>query len=400
MEVEIEKIVLGGDGLARWNGIPIFVPRSAPGDRLRVRLTDRKGDYGRGEIVEILSPGKGRREAPCPHYDQCGGCDLQHLEESAQLRAKAEAVRETLLRIGRVSFPDDVEILTGDMWGYRLRHQLQVGDTIRGRRVGYFARGSHDLVPIDSCPILVPALNAELRRWPRRAREVEHKRLDVAAGDHGAWTCSPKLEGVPHGEISLKIDTTQGPFTYEFDARSFFQGHYQLLSKLVDAVIDAPVLEKGQEAPDGESAVDLFSGVGLFTLPLARRYRRVVAVESDRVAARWARRNAKKNQVGNVEIEAMAAQSWISRLREIFPAGIDRVIVDPPRGGLPAAVRTLLVKHPPKRLTYVSCHPATLARDLKAFDRVFQIERLKLIDLFPQTGHMEVIVQLVRKESL
>jgi len=146
------------------------------------------------------------------------------------------------------------------------------------------------------------------------------------------------------------------------------------------------------EAWNGEVAYDLYCGVGLFTLPLARRYRRVVGVEGDRVAIRYARRNARKNGLDNVEVEAVAVESWVGQL----PAGADRVLVDPPRAGLhPAVLRALLDKQP-ARVTYVSCHAATLARDLRRLSASYRVDRLTLLDLFPQSGHMETVAQLVR----
>jgi len=156
VEVRIEKLVAGGDGLGRWEGIPLFVARSAPGDRLRVAITERRPDYGRGEIVEILEPGPGRREPRCPHFARCGGCDLQHLEDALQVELKAAAVLETLARIGGVELPGEPEVLAGAPWSYRLRTQLHVdpakepaGPGSQGPGVGYFERGSHELVPVD-----------------------------------------------------------------------------------------------------------------------------------------------------------------------------------------------------------------------------------------------------------
>ena len=374
--VRVEKIVMGGDGLARNEGMPLFIPRAAPGDLLRVRVVERRSDYGRAEIVKILEPGEGRREPPCPHFATCGGCDLQHLEDSVQLRVKALAVRETLRRLGgleNVRF----EILAGEAWGYRLRHQLQVGDTDRGRRVGYFARASHELVPIDVCPILVPELESKLKRWPLRVREVEHRRLDVVAGDDESWGCSPVVEDVPHGELTITV----GDFSYLLDAGCFFQGHRGLLPRFVDNVIGDG---------EGETAIDLYAGVGLFSLPLARRYGKVISVEGDRTASRYARKNAQRHGFAKLETVHQSVDSWVDAL----PAGIDRVVVDPPRGGLAQRVTEMLLARRPKRLTYVSCHPATLARDLKSLRKGFELVSLTLVDMFPQTGHMEVVAQL------
>jgi 23S rRNA (uracil1939-C5)-methyltransferase len=396
VEVRIEKLVAGGDGLGRFEGVPLFVPRTAPGDRVRARIVERRPDYGRAEVVEVLEPGPGRREPPCPYFVRCGGCDLQHLEDPLQVELKAAAVVETLERLGGLRLPAAPEVVAGDPWAYRLRTQLHVEPPGRGpeapggpsegsRRpaVGYFERGSHELVAVDRCPILVPELEALLPGLPgvlERAQRLP-RRLDLAAGDGGAVSSAPVVPGLPHGEVAASV----GGFRLAFDARSFFQAHRGLLDRLVEKAM-------GPEDAAGELAYDLYCGVGLFTLPLARRYRRVVGVEGDGVAVRFARRNARRNGVDNLEIEAVRVESWIGRL----PEGVDRVVVDPPRAGLHPRVREMLLERPPGRITYVSCHPATLARDLRALSGSHRLESVTLLDLFPQSGHMEAVVQLTR----
>ncbi len=380
LELRIEQLVAGGDGLGRFEGIPIFVPCAAPGDLLRVRLEERRQDYGRAVICEILQPGPGRRTPPCPFFTHCGGCDLQHLEDELQVRLKAQAVHETLRRLGDLEIPAEVPVIVGQPWAYRLRTQLHVGSGDRGVLVGYFARGSQRLVPVDRCPILVPELERALPDLPRQLEGQSHRRLDLAVGDGGAWTTAPVVPELPHGEVSLQV----GKFNYSYDARCFFQGNRSLVGALAaHAVADFT----------GELAVELYAGVGLFTLPLAERYRQVVAVEGERVAARFARNNLRRNRVNNVQLTAQAVDTWIAEL----PVSVARMVVDPPRGGLSLKVRRALLERPPQRLTYVSCHAATLARDLKQLQRGFALEGLTLLDLFPQTGHMEAVVQLIRR---
>lgn len=454
IEVTVEKLIAGGDGLVRYEGIPLFVPRAAPGDRLRVRLTERRRDYGRAEIVEILEPGPGRREAPCPHFERCGGCDLQHLEDGLQTRLKAEAVVETLARLGGVKLGDPptvrLSVHTAGHWGYRLRTQLHtrgggppqavVAATVDSPtepteatepaepelpRVGYFARGSNDLVPISTCPILVPELESLIPGLPERLEEGSGgrlpRRLDLAAGGTagvgpmrrdgagaapgggaaasavagpvtGPVTMAPMVAGLPHGEIHLTVPLPEKDgsaaesYVYAYDARCFFQAHRDLIPKLVEVAVGDWT---------GESAYDLYAGVGLFALPLARHYATVTAVEGDAIAARYARRNANQNDAEGLSVEHLALESWIGQL----PADADRVLVDPPRGGLTAPIRRALREARPARLTYVSCHPATLARDLRALADTYRLESLDLLEMFPQTGHMEVVAQLVRVDE-
>jgi 23S rRNA (uracil1939-C5)-methyltransferase len=378
VEVTIEKLVAGGEGIGRFEGIPIFVPRSAPGDRVRVELFERRPDYGRGEIVELLAPGPGRREPPCPHFGACGGCDLQHLDEKTQLAQKSAALMETLTRLSGLAVPAPRAIVAGASWGYRLRAQIHTRRAAGGHQVGYHARRSREVVPVRSCAVLVPELERELVTLGRRLPSAAPARIDVAAGDGGTVSYAPLLEGLPHGELSRRV----GSFDYAYDSRCFFQGHAGLLGALVEIVVGDAT---------GATAFDLYGGVGLFSLPLARRYTKVVLVEGDRIASRFARRNARTAKLANVEVAALAVESWIGGG---LPDGADRVVVDPPRDGLSPTVRSLLVGRAPRRLTYVSCHAAALARDLKALASAFEIESLVLVDLFPQTGHMEAVVQL------
>ncbi len=387
LEIAIDKLVAGGEGIGRWEGIPIFVPRAAPGDRLRVRLTERKPDYARAEIVEILEPGPGRRPDPYPALAATGLCDLQHLDDDLQSRSRAQAVCETLVRMGGITLPADLQVITGEPWHYRLRTELTTERNERGDVfVGYQARGSNRLIPVQECALLVPELEALLSVLPRLLGEDSPRRIDLAAGDAGEVTVAPVIEGLPHGEVTTTVATSAGEITYAYDARCFFQGHRGLLPKLVEAAVGPWT---------GKSAYDLYAGVGLFALPLAKRYDRVVAVEADRIAVRYARNNARRNRLANVESFPSALETWIGKL----PYETDRVVVDPPRGGLSHRVRAILTERPPARLTYVSCHPATLARDLRQLSQAFTIESLALVDLFPQTGHMEAVVQMVRKAT-
>ena len=304
VEVTIEKLVAGGDGLARHEGLPVFVARTAPGDRVRVKVASRKSSYARAEVVEILDPGAGRREPPCRHFGQCGGCDLQHLEDELQLEYKVAATLETLERIGRVELPEH-EVIAGSAWGYRGRTQLHVGQTLeedgRGPAVGYHERGSHSIVALRECPVLVPDLEGAARRLGASLPAPAPPRVDLAVGDDGALTAAPRIEGLPHGEVNAFA----AGCVYAFDARCFFQGNRDLLERLVEVVV-------GEDA--GDLAVDLYAGVGLFALPLAGRYSRVVAVEGDRLAARYGRINARRNSALNVDVVHQAVESWIPEL--------------------------------------------------------------------------------------
>jgi 23S rRNA (uracil1939-C5)-methyltransferase len=384
LELTIEKLVAGGDGLGRHQGVPIFVPLTAPGDRARVRIVERRPDFGRGVLVELISPGPGRRQPPCPHFADCGGCDLQHLDDQLQVRLKVEAAIETLRRIGGCELPAPAEVLLGSSWGYRLRTQLHLAAGAKGVEVGYLARRSRRLVPIRSCAVLAPALERAALDLAGEVASPLPSRVDLALGDDGSVAAAPPAGGIAGGELVRRV----GEFDYHFDARCFFQAHATLTPRLVEVVVG--------EAR-GESALDLYGGVGLFALPLGRRYSRVTLVEGDRIASRYARRNAQAAGLAGVETVARAVETWIAT--GLPDSGLDRVVVDPPRDGLPVVVRRLLVARPVARLTYVSCHPAALARDLRDLREAYDIDSLVFADLFPQTGHLETIVQMVRRRT-
>jgi 23S rRNA (uracil1939-C5)-methyltransferase len=243
--------------------------------------------------------------------------------------------------------------------------------------VGYFERGSHTLVPIRVCPILLPELEATVTGLGNVLGADAPRRLDLTAGDDARITVAPPIEALSRGSVTRRV----GSWTYELDARAFFQAHAGLIGDLQREVCGRA---------RGELAVDLYAGVGFFTLPLARRYQRVIAVESDRVASRFAGRNARANDCRNIEIAPVSAETWARSM----PKGIDRVVVDPPRTGLPRPLRRALNAARVKRLTYASCHPATLARDLRDLGTDYTVERLVMLDMFPQTGHLEIVVDL------
>jgi len=378
LEVVIERLVSGGDGFVRFEGIPIFVPLSAPGDRLRIRLVERRADYGRGEIVEILSPGDARREPPCPHYAVCGGCDLQHVADEEQSRLKADAVCETLVRLAGLTIPENLRVISGAMWQYRLRTQVHTAVEEEQLRVGYRRRRSHEIVAIETCPVCQLELEQTVLGLGHSPTGPVPQRIDLAVGDGGVVTSAPPLGDRPAGQVTISV----AGFDLAFDARCFFQAHRELLAELVGSVVGDWT---------GARAFDLYGGVGLFALPCSRAYDEVVLVESDTVAARYARINARRNRVTNLEVRAQAVESWVAHM----PSGADRVIIDPPRAGLAKRVRQTLIDRRPHRVTYASCHPAALARDLRDLKQTYEVESLTLVDLFPQTSHMEAVVQLV-----
>ena len=382
LEVEIKKIVPRGFGLAFADGLTVFVALAVPGDKVVVRLAELKGKTAFAEIEGVIEPGPDRIVPPCPYVGRCGGCDFQQITYSAQLEAKVGIIRDNLYRIGKIDYEHEIPVVPSPQeFGYRLRAQWHVDGTTR--EIGYYERNSRNLIAIAHCPILMPELDSELQRvraaidwtsfWPERGA------IDVACGNGGdlsAYSADLDVE-------NKEIDLTVAGETYTFTAQAFFQGNRYLLEQLIQTAIGGAT---------GENALDLYSGVGLFTLPLARRFARVTAVEDYPLAVEFAHKNIANAGLTNVEMVEKAAGRFLAEQRE---ADIDFALLDPPRFGTEKKTVLDLIRLRPKTVSYVSCDPSVLARDLRRFlDGGYAIEKITAIDLFPQTHHVETIVRL------
>jgi 23S rRNA (uracil1939-C5)-methyltransferase len=380
LEVEVERILPGGLGLAHAEGKTVFVSLAAPGDRVRVKVEREQGNVLFASIVEIITPSPVRIEPPCPYFGRCGGCDFQQLTYEAQLAAKSEMIRDCLHRIARLeSVPDVVITPSPNDWRYRMRATWQIDQD--ERRIGYYERGSRRVCDVVDCAVLRPELQAKLEevratQWHQFPPGLKH--LDVVAGEDGI-SFAPEFAEFATNETSLTIRSE----VYRYNAEAFFQVNPSLLGPLIDfAMSDA----------SGESALDLYSGVGLFTLPLSRRFQKVVAVEANPVAVRFARRNLQDAGLDNARVITAGVAGWFRSA----PVGeVDFILLDPPRAGAESAVINGILDLHPRQISYVSCDPATLARDLrKLFAGGYTIDAIAGFDLFPQTHHVETVVRL------
>jgi len=380
-EVEIERILPGGMGLAHDGDKTVFVSLAAPGDRVRVKIEREQGNVLFASIEEIITPSPVRIEPPCPYFGRCGGCDFQQLTYEAQLAAKSEMIRDCLHRIARLeNVPDIVVTPSPNDWRYRMRATWQIDR--EQRTIGYYERGSRRVCDVVDCAVLRPELQAKLEEvrsteWNQFPSDLKH--LDVVAGDDGV-SFAPRIGEFQTNELSL---TVRGE-VYRYNAKAFFQINPSLLGPLIDfALADVT----------GDSAIDLYSGVGLFTLPLSRQFKRVMAVESNSTAARFARWNLRDSGFDNTKVFTANVAGWLS---DVSTRDVDFILLDPPRAGAESAViRGILDLHPPW-ISYVSCDPATLARDLrKLFAGGYGIESIAAFDLFPQTHHVETVVRLM-----
>ena len=378
LEVEIERILPGGYGLAHSAGHTVFVSLAAPGDRLRVRVDRQQGNILFASIEEILVASPDRIEPPCPYFGRCGGCDFQQLTYEKQLVTKAEIIRDCLHRIARVpDIPDFVVTPSPRDWRYRMRATWQIDR--EQRTIGYYERGSRRVCDVADCAVLVKELEDTLERvratdWREFPPDLKH--LDVVVGENGVSLAPPFAEFETR-ELTLTI----GGESYGYNADAFFQTNASLLGPLVEFAL--------QDA-SGDVALDLYCGVGLFTLPLSRRFAEVIGVEANPVAARFARRNLERAGLSNARIINTSVADWIKRT-----SVADFVLLDPPRAGAESVVIKGILDFGAPRISYVSCDPATLARDLKKLIAGgYVIESMRAFDLFPQTHHVETVVRL------
>ncbi len=388
LEVEIRKIVPGGYGLAFAEGLTLFVALAVAGDKLVVRLREIKGKTAFAEVEKVVEPSPERIVPPCQYVGRCGGCDFQQMTYSAQLSAKVGIIRDNLERIGKIEFENEIKIIPSPQeFGYRLRAQWHID--AGKREIGYYARDSRNLIPIAHCPILVPELDGALQKvlgeiewekfWPEKGA------IDAACGDDGSVSLYSKDTDLGDNEI---IFSAAGEH-YTFAAHAFFQGNKYLIETLIETAVGSAA---------GEHALDLYSGVGLFTLPLARSFKRVTAVEDYVPAIDFALENIAKAGLTNVEVIRKPVARFLG---EGSRAKIDFVLLDPPRSGTEKKTVLDLIKLRPRVVSYVSCDPSVLARDLRRFlDGGYKIESITAIDLFPQTHHVETVVILKSSDSI
>ena len=375
------------------DGRVIFVRHSLPGELVRVEVTEATSNFYRGDAVEILESSPDRVTPPCPyaHPGGCGGCDLQHASTSAQLSWKASLVREHLKRIAGLEMDVEVAPPPGEVQGSRTRLRCAVNED---GRLSLRAARSHQLVPIDSCWISNDAFEPALLSTWRGVSEVELRALGTAEpfavarreSERGTHYELRSLTGAPldpgtHSRVVV------GDHVFSVGPLSFWQSHRDAPSVLLDAVLELA------SVTSGDDVVDLFSGVGLFAVPLAKLVGssgRVTAVESSAVGVRDARTNATGLKQLKVREWSVTARSVNDTVREGSV-----VVLDPPRQGLAKGVVESLVRRRPRRLVYVSCDAATLARDLKNFlGSGFSLKQLRIFDLFPMTEHVELVALL------
>ena len=383
--ITIEKLVYGGDALARVDGRVVLAPLLLPGETAEVERVDKL----HSRLLRVIQPAPERIAPGCEYFGTCGGCHYQHAPYGYQLEQKVAILREVVRRVGKFDAPAHIETISGPEWNYRNRVQLHFA----GGQVGYLRMGSHELCAITHCPISSAKINeviaifvrmARDRRFPSFVRSIEvfTNEIDVQinvvdterplAKRFFDW-CAEEIPGYANGAVEY------GGF--RVGPRSFFQVN----RFLVDALVTAGI---GDAA--GATALDLYAGVGLFSVPLAERFERVTAVEGSSAAVADLKANAARAGA-KVEAHTQPVDDYLR--------GIERapefILADPPRSGLGKLATRELARLRAPRLHLVGCDPATLARDAAPLLAAgYRLERMALVDLFPQTYHFETVIAL------
>jgi 23S rRNA (uracil1939-C5)-methyltransferase len=430
MKLTVEKMIYGGDGLARLpadeqgRGKAVFVPFVLPGEQIEATLRNDKRGFAQGRMEKLLAASAQRVDARCPYFQRCGGCQYQHTNYEHQLQIKAEILKENLRRVGKVDLEAEIHVHPSPAWHYRNRTRLKI-KTKPAFALGYYKFASHELLPVEECPISSAAINGaivklwELGRAGKVAGEVEEIELFADAEDAqiqagvycvGAEAAPmekflaelqasiPEISGavafraikkaVFADEMKVIAATGSSSLTYRtasavfrVSAGAFFQTNRFLANKLVDLVT---------ESRSGNLALDLYAGVGLFSSPLAKSFTQVIAVEASPISHTDLRYNSEPN----VKAVRSTTEQYLTKAKSTRP---DYVVVDPPRSGMGEKIVRQLAELSAPQIAYVSCDPATLARDLQVLLAAgYRIEQAHFIDLFPQTFHLESVFHLSR----
>ncbi|HEX9284617.1 MAG TPA: 23S rRNA (uracil(1939)-C(5))-methyltransferase RlmD [Nitrospirales bacterium] len=430
--VKIDKLVHGGKGLAHDGSMAIFVGGVLPGESVRVQLGPVKKGYAEGRLVEIVTPSPDRTAAPCPVYGRCGGCQLQHAGATAQLELKRAILQETLARVGGViDVPVPPLVASPEAYGYRTRARLAVVIPPRGpASLAYYEEGSHRPVPIAACPLLAPRLNEavahlnQILAGSRAMASILHEirlGLSVTMGEvvirYEAERCTRAQAEAWFERVRTGLDGLKGqvmiagrglqqkrwaegaPMLVEqvgglrlrCSDRSFVQANWKLNETLIETVTAWALGGKG-ESP--LRVLELYAGIGNFGLPIARAGALVTLVEGKPAALADARYNAKLNHLGRCRFRSGSAETFLA---SSTPGDYDLALLDPPRTGLSREVLAGLARLRPHRVLYLSCDPPTLARDLRAMREAGRrVVHLQGYDMFPQTAHVETLVELAQ----
>ena len=381
MEVRPYTLVAGGESLSKIDGFPIFVPSLYPGDVAHVTITEVKRGFARAVTSSILESSPTRRLEPCPVAGTCGGCDWTALRLDAQLRAKAEILRSSLERVGKLPVAGLPPItLHPSPLKYRLRSRLHVS---RDGEIGFFALRSHTVIPLpDQCEVVGPALIERIDELRALAKRSGSSQLECFENEQ-SFSVSSDEEAA-----GVAVSVEVGEFHYSLSTKAFFQINRHLLPRLLDLISGM-----AGNTPAKNVAFDLYAGVGFFSLPLSRIFDTVYSVEGSEVSHHFAKLNARSYE--NIRLFGEKVETFLNR----GVSNVDLIVLDPPRVGLDPGVIEAIDATRATRICYLSCDPVTFARDASRLTRRgWSLSSLDLLDLFPNTHHVETLSLFERVE--
>jgi 23S rRNA (uracil1939-C5)-methyltransferase len=388
----IGDVAFGGDGVGRVADSVLFVPLTVDGDDAEVEITEVKKRYARGKLVRVVTPSAYRVAAPCPYYGRCGGCRMQHIVYAHQLELKQLQVEQTFGRIAKLSLPQVSPVIPSPRpYGYRGKAEFHLAARRGGRRTGLMAQASNDLVEVEQCGICDDSINSKYAAFRDLLRRGAMRR----GGDRQViWSDE---QGEPPTEVATGSGTAPDVSRIVRDKRltvpyrGFFQANVALVGELVDQVVGMCALS------GGETVIDAYCGAGLFSLFLGDRAGRLFGIEGEREAVRCAGINLRRHGLTQAELFSGDVADILGRefVRRRMTA--DAVVLDPPRDGCGEGVIEGVAAIRPERIVYVSCNPATQARDIRRLsENGYAVRQLQPLDLFPQTAHIEVVALLTR----
>lgn len=444
IDVVFEDLTHEGNGVAKVDGYPLFVPNGLPGEKAKIKVIKLNKGYGFGRLIELYEKSPDRVEPNCPIYKECGGCQLQHLSYPGQLRAKHNQVQEVLTRIGKIENAIVHPVLgMEDPWRYRNKAQVPVGEREGGLIAGFYQKRSHDIIDMEACLIqqekndeVVQSIKRICEKHGVRAyNEQTHKgtlrhimaRYGMKTGEimvvlitrntdlpnknqiiQDIIQSNPDIKSIVQNINTKKTNVIFGvetkvlwgnEFIYDYignirfaiSARSFYQVNPEQTKVLYDQALKYAGLS------GKETVIDAYCGIGTISLFLAQQAKKVYGVEIVPEAIEDAKRNAKLNEIENVEFAVGEAETVIPKWYE-DGVKADVLVVDPPRKGCDETLLQTIIEMKPKKVVYVSCNPATLARDLRILeDGGFKTAEVQPVDMFPQTMHVEAVAVLTLK---
>ena len=446
IEVKLDNLAYGGERVGHYNGMAVFVDKGVPSEKVRVKITNKKKNYAKAEMLEVIDESQNRVSAKCSIYDDCGGCQLQEIDYNYQLSLKKEIIKDALTRIGNLKNVKVNDIIAMDYpWYYRNKAQFPLKENNEGKiMAGFYKKGSHDIVPLSSCPIQHQLINRIAQKTLKEFNnnnklsvynENKHKgflrhliirvgvctnqaTLTIVTNGHNLNALDkianrlmkdiPELVGVLQNINKEKTNVIMGEKTkvingnsryrdyinsikYDISVDSFFQTNTMQTDKLYNTALEYANF-KGNE-----TLIDCYCGTGSIGLYMANEVKKVIGIDLNSKAIKDAKDNARINNIKNADFIVADLREKIKEIMDNHGGENTTLLFDPPRKGLNDKIINTVLDKMPEKVIYISCNPTTLARDLKKFNKKYEIKEIQGVDMFPQTYHIESVTLLQKR---